>query len=215
MPCRRNLRVIPACTPQTDELKRCVVEQGIESLMPSELPELTLNESEWYATPEQVAEELTSFVIEFDAFTPEWFAEVKFHLLKKEGLTQETRDELCEVAIHYKVCPKCNYLYKAKQCLLWYRLFKLVTWNMVERAPPCIRYAYAKKNIKTVANYFSKINLISPPFYQVRSAPSCRAMQRWGYCKPDDYCNAMERENTLYYNAARDKIKISKDLSRE
>ena len=181
--------------------------------MSSERPELILNPNEWYATTEQVAEELTSFVIEFNGFTPEWFAEVKFHLLKNEGLIQETRDELCTVSLLYKVCPKCNLLYKAKECLLWYRLFKMITWKMVERAPPCIRLAYAKKNIKTVANYFTKTNVISPPFYKVRSAPSCKSMRRWGYCKPDEFCAYMKHENTLFYNAAREQRKKSRKIA--
>ena len=180
--------------------------------MSSEKPEIVLNPDEWHATTEQVAEELASFVIEFGAFTPEWFAEVKFHLLKNEGLIQETRDELCEVAIRYKVCSKCNLLYKAKECLLWYRLFKMINWKMVERAPPCIRLAYAKKNIKTVANYFTKVNVISPPFYKVRSAPSCRSMRRWGYCNPDEFCKHMKHENTLFYNEAREQRKISRNV---
>lgn len=180
--------------------------------MPSEDPTPPLNPEVWNASIDQIAEELTSFVIEFDAFTPEWFVEVKFHLLKSEGMTQEIRDELCEVAIQYKVCPKCDLLYKAKECLLWYRLFRMITWKMVERAPPCIGLAYAKKNIKTVVNYFTKINLIDPPFYKVRSAPSCKTMRRWGYCEPDDYCKYMEHENTLFYNAARETRRKSRPI---
>ncbi len=171
-----------------------------------------LTEEEWIATPEQVAEELRSFVTEFDSFTPEWFAEVKFHLLRHDGLNKESRDELCAVSIFYKTCPKCDSLYKAKKCLLWYRLFKLITEDTIRRAPPCIRRAYSKKSIKTVANYLVRANLIAPPFYKIQNAPSCKIMRRWGYCDPDEYCKAMETETTLAYNAARERVKLSRNF---
>ncbi len=177
--------------------------------MPEDGTDALLNTEMWNATPEEVLHELESFIDEFGSFNPEWFTEVKFHLLRHVGLNQESRDELCELAIHHAMCPKCNLLYTAKRCLLWYRLFRIIRWPLVERAPPCIRMAYAKKNIRTVARYLTKANVITPPFLRVRSAPSCKSMRKWGYCHPDSYCRAMERENTLSYIPARERLKLA------
>jgi hypothetical protein len=171
-----------------------------------------LDEELWTEDSKTVAEQLRRFIEEFVSFTPERFVQIKFHLLRGPGLTKQTRDELCELSIHSKTCPKCDYLYVAKKCLLWYRLFKIIQWETVERAPPCIRLAFVKKSIKTVATYLSKTHLIDAPFYRARGSTSCNLMRRWGYCQPNEYCRAMERENTLEYIPARERVKRSRKL---
>ena len=171
---------------------------------------INLNEEDWASTSDTVAMELQSFVVEFGSFTPQLFAEVNFHHLRGNGLTKASRDELCEISIYIKTCPKCDLLYVAKKCLLWSRLYKMVTWEIIERAPPCIRLAYAKKTIKTVTNYLVAVNLLSPPFFKSRSAPSCNAMSNWGYCHPNEYCKAMKTDNTFEYIAARERVKLSR-----
>ena len=171
-----------------------------------------LDEELWVESAETVAEELRQFTKEFGSFTPELFVQIKFHLLRGPGLTKQSRDELCDLSIHSKTCPKCDLLYVAKKCLLWYRLFKIIRWETVERAPPCIRLAFAKKSIKTVAIYLSKGNLIDAPFYRARGSTSCNVMRRWGYCNPNEYCRAMETENTLEYVTARERVKRSRKL---
>ena len=175
------------------------------------LPEL--DDELWAEGPETVADELCQFTKEFGSFTPELFTQIKFHLLRGPGLTKQSRDELCELSIHSKTCQKCELLYVAKKCLLWYRLFKIIRWETVERAPPCIRLAFVKKSIKTVAIYLSKANLIDAPFYRARGTTSCNVMRRWGYCQPNEYCRAMERENTLDYIPARERVKRSRELN--
>lgn len=167
----------------------------------------------WVEDSQTIAEELLQFTKEFGSFTPELFAQIKFHLLRGPGLTKQSRDELCELSIHSKTCPKCDLLYVAKKCLLWYRLFRLIKWKIVERSPPCIRLAFAKKSIKTVATYLSKTNLIAAPFYKARGSTSCNMMRRWGYCNPNEYCRAMKKENTLEYIPAREHVKRSRKLS--
>jgi hypothetical protein len=169
-----------------------------------------LNEDDWASTPEDVARELVSFVDEFGSFTPQLFAEVNFHHLRGVGLTKASRDELCEISIHIKTCPKCDFLYVAKRCPLWSRLYKMVTWEIVERAPPCIRLAFAKKTIRTVTNYLVSVSLLAPPFFKSRSAPSCNSMKHWGYCHPNEYCKAMKTDNTFEYIAARERVKLSR-----
>jgi len=173
----------------------------------------SIDEEEWTAAPEDVAKELQLFAEEFRSFTPELFAEVNFHLLRYAGLTKSTRNELCEISIHSKTCPKCDHLYVAKKCPLWYRLYKMATWDIVKRAPPCIRLAYAKKTIKTVTNYLATVNLIDPPFYKSRGAPSCNALRSWGYCTPNEYCKAMLTDSTLEYIVARERVKVSRKHS--
>lgn len=168
----------------------------------------------WNLGAKQLGEELRQFIDEFGSFNPEYFTQIKFHVLRDSGLGKESRDELCRVSIYEKFCPKCDMLYIAKKCLLWYQLFKLVTWKIVQRAPPCIRSAYAKKRIKHVANFLTKANLVNPPFYKVRSAPSCKAMKRWGLCNPDEYCKEMKTENTLEYRMARERVKQNKSMQR-
>ncbi len=171
-----------------------------------------LDETLWAERSEIVTQELRQFIQEFGSFTPELFVQIKFHLLRGPGLTKQSRDELCELSIQSKTCPKCDFLYVAKKCLLWYKLFKIVQWATVERAPPCIRLAFAKKSIKTVAIYLTKTNLIDAPFYKARGSTSCNVMRRWRYCQPNEYCRTMEKENTLEYNAARERVKKSRDL---
>ena len=168
----------------------------------------------WNVGVKQLGEELRQFIEEFGTFTPEHFTQIKFHVLRDSGLNKESRDELCRVSIFEKLCPKCDLLYVAKKCLLWYQLFRLVNWKIVQRTPPCIQSAFAKKRIKHVANFLTKANLITPPFYKVRSAPSCKAMRRWGLCNPDEYCKEMKTENTLEYRVARERIKQNKPLQR-
>lgn len=170
----------------------------------------TLDEEEWTSTPEEVANELKLFVEECVTFTPENFVHLNFHFLRHTGLTKSIRDELCEISIYSKTCPRCELLYVAKKCLLWYRLYKIVTWDLVKRAPPCIRLAYAKKTIKTVTNYLASVNLVDPPFFKSRGAPSCKALRRWGYCNPNEYCRAMKTESSFEYTAARERVKISR-----
>lgn len=172
-----------------------------------------LDEDLWTERSEVVAKNLQQFIEEFGTFTPERFAQMKFHLLRGPGLTKRSRDDLCELSIHSRTCPKCDMLYRAKKCLLWYRLFKTIRWRTVERAPPCIRLAFARKSIKTVTIYLSKANLLTPPFYKARGSTSCNVMRRWGYCQPNEYCRAMETENTLEYTAARERVKRTRNLN--
>lgn len=171
-----------------------------------------LNEESWIGSYEEVVEELQSFITEFGSFTPEWFADIKFHLLRKTGLTQESRNELCRLSIEQRLCPRCDFLYSAKKCLLWSRLFRLINPKLLDRSPPCIRNALEKNSIKIVADYLVTVNLIEPPFYKALRAPSCGALRRWGYCTPDDYCREMEVENTIAYSAARERIRRSTEL---
>lgn len=182
--------------------------------MPEENEQPRLTEENWNCTSPELAVELRSFVEEMKSFTPEHFVQIKFHLLRHSTLSQDARDELCKVSIHNKLCPKCDFLYVAKECLLWYRLFDLVNRRILERAPPCIKNAYKKKSIRTVINYLTAAHLISPPFYKVRRAPSCAAMKRWGYCSEDQYCKAMEFGNTIEYTKARERVKQSKPSKR-
>jgi hypothetical protein len=171
-----------------------------------------LDKELWAESSSTVAETLQQFTKEFISFTPELFVQIKFHLLRGPGLTKQSRDELCELSINSKTCPKCDSLYVAKKCLLWYRLFKIIRWGTVERAPPCIRLAFAKKSIKTVTSYLCKTNLIDVPFYRARGSTSCKVMRRWGYCQPNEYCHAIEKENALEYMAARERVKRSRKL---
>jgi len=170
----------------------------------------SIDKDEWTSTPEEIAKELILFAQEFDSFTPELFAEVNFHLLRRSGLTKSTRNEFCQLSIYCETCPRCELLYVAKKCPLWYRLYKMVTWDIVKRAPPCIRLAFARKTIKTVTNYLAGVNLVSPPFFKSRGTPSCNALRSWGYCTPNEYCKEMKTENTSEYNAARERVKLSR-----
>jgi len=169
-----------------------------------------LSEDHWNCSVEELEDELKSFVDEFESFTPDWFAEVKYHLLRYSGLTLETRDEFCAVSIESKHCKKCDDLYLAKQCLLWYKLFELITWKTVQRAPPCIKTSYKNKSIKSVANFLKKANLVDLPFYKARAPPRCGTMSKWGLCTPDEYCRAMQTDNLMEYNKAREQVKISR-----
>ncbi|NHJ12506.1 MAG: hypothetical protein EAX95_02465 [Candidatus Thorarchaeota archaeon] len=174
--------------------------------------DVLLSSDNWNGTDEAVSKELEMFISEFGSFTPEWFVDIKFHLLRRPGLTMESRDEFCTLSMANEFCPKCDFLYIAKKCLLWFRLFRIITPSLVRRAPPCIKYAYSRKSIKTVADYFVKANLVEAPFYKVRSAPSCKSLRRWDYCHPDEYCEAMEHENTMEYTSARERVRRSKPL---
>lgn len=193
----------------SDELKSCLVKQLFETLMRKQDHPPVLEPKNWNAPAEDVAEELHSFIQEFGSFTPDRFAQIKFHLLRYSGLDQESRDNICQISIYNALCPKCAFLYTAKKCLLWYDLFKMIRWKTVERSPPCIRLAFAKKSIKNVTKFLVKTNLIDAPFYNARSAPSCRAMRNWGYCNPDRYCRAMKTGNTSEYNSVRERVKLS------
>ncbi|TFG09926.1 hypothetical protein EU538_03515 [Candidatus Thorarchaeota archaeon] len=169
-----------------------------------------LSREYWNATPDELAEEIEAFSSEFGSFTPEWFVEVKFHLLKSHGLVKESRDEFCRVAITRGMCPDCDHLYVAKKCLLWYGLYRRVSWSIVRRAPPCVRIAYTRRNIKTVVNFLTSANLLDPPYYKSRGAPTCKSMERWGLCNPDEYCRAMKTGRTLEYIKAREEVKLSR-----
>jgi hypothetical protein len=169
----------------------------------------------WNATRNEVISEMRSFVDEFGSFTPEWFAEVKFHLIRQVGLHKDSRTELCRVSIHSGLCGSCDSLYVAKECLLWSRLFREIRWSILDRSPPCIRLAFRRKNIRKVADFLSRAGLIDPPFYRAKMAPTCKGMRRWGYCRPDEYCKAMTTERTLEYASARDRVKISRPSTRK
>ncbi|MHA1957429.1 MAG: hypothetical protein ACW968_10940 [Candidatus Thorarchaeota archaeon] len=201
---RKGARIIP----QSENSESDVLKNGLYQRKDVMIPKIS--SENWNSTPEEIANELHSFIAEFGSFTPEWFAEVKFHLIRYSGLTQKTRDELCEVAIYSSACTNCDHRYVAKRCLLWYRLWKIINWNLVKRAPPCIRLAFAKKSIKTVANYLTKTHLIDPPFYKARGAPTCKLLKRWGYCNPDEYCHVMTTGSTLEYSPSRERVKLSK-----
>jgi hypothetical protein len=196
----------------TDAFKTPFARYDSEQLMSREKRKPLLSDDNWNLIEEEVRTELRLFIDEFGSFTPEWFVDIKFHLLRESGLTKESRDELCRLSIHAGLCPKCDFLYVAKKCLLWFRLFR-INPKMVERAPPCIQEAFRKKAIKIVADFLVAANLIDPPFYKVRSAPWCKTLHGWGYCTPDEYCEAMERANTLKYSAARERVKRFRDLS--
>jgi hypothetical protein len=194
-----------------DGLKSTYTGQHSEKTMgtPQTLP--GINEELWSCSADQLANEVVGFVDEFGSFTPEWFSEVKFHLLKS-GLTLESRDELCSVTIFTKQCRKCDHLYMAKKCLLWYRLFDVVNWGSVKRAPPCIRVSLKNKSIRVVADFLKRTNLIDPPFYKSRPLPTCKTMDSWGVCNPDQYCRAMKTGRILEYNKARERTKITRQL---
>ncbi len=166
----------------------------------------------WNASVDEVAHQLSSFVLEFESFTPESFSEIKFHLLKGPGLTREARREFCRVAIAHSHCPSCEDLYVAKRCPLWYRLYRTVRWHSLQRAPPCIRIAYVRRNIKTVVDYLALAGLLSPPFYRPPHGLSCRMMQSWDLCRPNTYCTAKRTDNVLEYTSARERVKLSRPL---
>ncbi len=169
-----------------------------------------LASGDWNATAEEIARELRDFIVEFGSFNPDWFVDVKFHLLRTLAFSRQARDELCSLAIDGGLCMDCDLRYAAKKCLLWYRLFKDISWSIVRRAPPCIRIAFVKRRIKWVADYLVAAGVIDLPFYTGAHAPSCKSMQRWGYCSPDRYCSAMTRQNTLSYVPARDRVKMTR-----
>ncbi|MFW9909783.1 MAG: hypothetical protein ACFFEF_14525 [Candidatus Thorarchaeota archaeon] len=169
-----------------------------------------ISQEYWNCDVKELLRELNSFIEEFRSFTPDWFAEVKFHLLREPGLTLMTRDEFCSVSIYGKLCGNCDDLYLSKNCRLWYQLFDLIKWRSVQRAPPCIRNALRSKSIKTVANYLKKANLLSPPFYKARATPRCGNMKKWGYCSPDEYCKNMQTDNLLEYTKARQHTKMTR-----
>ncbi|RDE11820.1 MAG: hypothetical protein C4K49_11060 [Candidatus Thorarchaeota archaeon] len=173
-----------------------------------------LSYSDWNESPEGVARELHSFIDDFRSFTPEWFAEVKFHLLKQSGLTKDTRNDLCRVSIHGGYCDRCESLYKAKNCLLWSHLFSKAKAVVDDRSPPCIRLALRKNSIRTVASFLTSADLIEAPFYRRRRASSCRMMAQWGYCVPDEYCRHIpdNNANPLQYIIARERVKLSRAL---
>ena len=169
-----------------------------------------LSQDYWNCITKELKEELIAFVKEFGSFTPDWFAEVRFHLLKESGLSLMTRDEFCQVSIHSKQCAKCDHLYMSRNCLLWYQLFEIITWTTIKRAPPCIKVAYKNKSIKTVANFLKRANLVSPPYYKARAAPYCKNMQEWGYCQPDEFCKAMKSGRVLDYSSVREQVKMNR-----
>lgn len=180
--------------------------------MREEVRNMQLDEQLWAESAETVGKELQQFAREFESFTPELFVQIKFHLLRGSGLTKQSRDELCELSIHSELCPKCDLLYVAKKCLLWYRLFWTINPNFIERSPPCIKLAFEKNSIKTVTSYLAKIHVFNPPFYDAKGGTSCNSMRRYGYCRPDVYCRSMTTDYILEYNAARERVKRSQKL---
>jgi hypothetical protein len=168
----------------------------------------------WNVSAEKLGEELSQFIKEFESFTPEHFTQIKFHVLRHSGLNKGSRNELCRVSIYEELCPNCDLLYVAKKCLLWYQLYSLIDKKIVQRAPPCIKSAFSQKRIKHVTNFLAKANLINPPFYKVRSAPSCKAMRRWGLCNENEYCKQMKTGSTLEYSSAREGVKRNKSMQR-
>lgn len=207
---RRNGSIVRVI--QSDELKTEFAGQDDDETMP-EFPEDTiLSVDSWNGNDEEVVRELKAFILEFGSFTPEWFVDIKFHLLRQSGLSMESRDELCTLSIDNAFCPKCDFLYTAKKCLLWLNLFRIIRPALMKRAPPCIKFAYSRNSIKTVADFVVKAKLVDAPFYKVRSAPSCKSLRRWDYCDPDEYCRAMKRENTIEYAPARERVRRSRPL---
>ncbi len=178
--------------------------------MSEESHSIYTEKNDWNCSFSALSKEIGVFINEFGSFTPELFAEVNFHLLRKAGLTKSSRNALCRSSIKGKHCISCDLLYVAKKCLLWSQLYKIITWNLIERSPPCVRLAFAKKSIRTVANYLVQANLISPPFYKSRGILSCNLMRRWGYCTPNEYCRAMKTNRVLEYGPARERVKLSR-----
>ncbi len=166
-----------------------------------------LNEEYWNCTADELAEEIAAFVQEMGSFTPYHFIQIKFHLLKLSFLDQQAFFEFCEVAFENRLCPNCKLLYKAKECPLWSRLFRLVDLELLKRAPPCIKRAFRRHSIRTVVDYLTAAHLINPPFYRKRPSPSCKAMRNWNYCEEDIYCKRMITGNTLEYAKVREKMR--------
>ncbi|MHA1637191.1 MAG: hypothetical protein ACTSUO_08655 [Candidatus Thorarchaeota archaeon] len=168
-----------------------------------------LSDEYWNCSVDSLIHTLQQFVSEFGSFTPEWFAEVKFHLLR-QGLNIQSRDELCDASIFVGTCKNCDDLYRTKRCLLWYRLFEIIDGNTVRRAPPCIRNALSANQIKIVARFLKKASLIDPPFFKARMPPRCPKMKEYGHCQPDEYCEKMESNRVLEYNRARERVKLGR-----
>ncbi len=168
-----------------------------------------LNPAHWNCTADELGNEIRQFIDEMGSFTPYYLVQIKFHLLKQSQLDQESFSEFCEVAIQNQLCPHCKLLYKAKECPLWYRLFKSVEPRILQRAPPCVRIAFKRHSIKTVVNYLVAAHLLRPPFYRGGRAPSCIAMRNWNYCVKDAYCRQMKSESTLEYSRIREMARMS------
>lgn len=166
----------------------------------------------WTASSKKVAEELRSFIRNMGSFTPDWFAEVKFHLLRQSGLTKESRAELCDLSIREGHCRRCEALYKPRNCVLWSRLFSMVRSVVDDRCPPCIRIALGKNSLRTVANFMTSAFLIDAPYYKQRKASSCKAMTQWGYCRPDEYCRDIKGGSPLEYISARERVKLTRRI---
>jgi hypothetical protein len=173
---------------------------------------IVLSPDAWAVSSERVAEELRSFIGNMGSFTPDWFAEVEFHLLRQSGLNKESRAQLCRISIRDSHCKRCEILYRPKNCLLWSRLFSIVKSVVDDRCPPCIRVALSKNSVKTVANFLTGACLIDAPFYRQRKTSSCRTMAQWGYCKPDEYCKEIRRGSPMEYISAREKVKLTRPI---
>ena len=161
-----------------------------------------LDDDLWNCSFHELCCELQSFIDEFDAFTPELFAQLRFDLFRK-GLARRSRMGFCRVAAQAGFCSFCSALYKTKYCLLWFRLFNLIPRRSIQRSPPCIRNAYRRRSIKTVANFLNRINVLDAPFYESRVVPQCETMEEFGYCNPDVICERMSRTNPLEYQSVR------------
>ncbi|RDE12591.1 MAG: hypothetical protein C4K47_07590 [Candidatus Thorarchaeota archaeon] len=173
---------------------------------------VSLSPEAWAASSERVAEELRSFIRDMGSFSPDWFVEVKFHLLRQSGLTKASRAELCRISIQGSHCKKCEELYEARTCLLWSRLFSMARTAVDDRCPPCIRIALSRNSLKTVANFLTSAYLIDAPFYKHRKASSCKTMAQWGYCRPDEYCRGIKSGNPLEYISARERVKLARPI---
>ncbi|MBD3407864.1 MAG: hypothetical protein GF411_17220 [Candidatus Lokiarchaeota archaeon] len=174
-----------------------------------------LSSKYWLEDSSFVAEELHDFITEFGSFNPDWFVEINFHLLRDVGLVEESRLQFCNLSQHEQACVSCDFLYKEKECLLWYDLFKMIRWSVLRRAPPCIRIAYVRKQIRVVVDFLVRVHLLEPPFYKSKGTPNCSWLQEWGLCQSDRYCQSMITRNPLSYSTSRGRIKQHQPLQIE
>ncbi|TXT53986.1 MAG: hypothetical protein BAJATHORv1_100071 [Candidatus Thorarchaeota archaeon] len=171
----------------------------------SDFPRLTSDY--WLEDDSTVAEEIQLFIEEFGSFSPDWFVEINFHLLRADGLVKESKSQFCALAQFEENCQSCDDLYKAKHCPLWYNLFRLVKWHLLRRAPPCIRIAYIRKQIRVVVDFLVQANLLEPPFYHSQVGLSCGYLAEWNFCQPDRYCRFLTCNSPLNYSITRNRIK--------
>ena len=167
-----------------------------------------LDDELWNCSLHELHFELQSFIDEFDAFSPELFAQLRFDLFR-HGLVKKARLELCRVAADAGLCSFCSKLYETKYCLLWFRLYNRIPSRSIQRSPPCIRKAYRKGSIKTVANFLNRVSVLQAPFYESRVVPHCDTMKEFGYCNPDRICERTNRTSPLEYESVRTHLKTT------